>query len=152
MLSPPLQRAHNIRKAPSYSETSFTVLPGLGPGSKFKRTGEYRATARHMAVMRVRGGANLNCTFQIWAIFSHPWTAYRQLKFCVQSLLDGLCKRANFQARFRHDKPLVSQCAKSVSSVKGQKWEARAAVDSVLRPLRGPVWIIKTNITGKENQ
>jgi hypothetical protein len=27
------------------------------------------ATARHTAVMRVRGGANLNCTFQIWAIF-----------------------------------------------------------------------------------
>jgi hypothetical protein len=48
--------------------------------------GEYSATARPAAVTRVRGGANLNCTFQIWAIFSHSCTAYRQLKFCFQSL------------------------------------------------------------------
>jgi hypothetical protein len=52
-----------------------------------------------------RGGANLNCTFQLWAIFSHPCAAYEQLKFCVQSLLDGLCKRAKFQVRFRPDQP-----------------------------------------------
>jgi hypothetical protein len=55
-------------------------------------TEEYSATNRRAAVKRVHGGANLNCTFQIWAIFSHPCTVYRQLKFCVQSLLDGLCK------------------------------------------------------------
>jgi hypothetical protein len=68
-------------------------------------TGEYSSTARRAAVTCVRGGANLNRTFQIWTIFSHPCTAYRQLKFCVQSLLDRLCKHAKFQARFRPDKP-----------------------------------------------
>jgi hypothetical protein len=42
-----------------YEPTTFVKLP---------------ATRRlflhgHMAVMRVRGGANLNCTFQTWEIF-----------------------------------------------------------------------------------
>jgi hypothetical protein len=107
-ISPPLLRAHNIRKAPSYSETSFAALPRPGPGSQFECTSEYHATARHTAVMHVHGGANLNCTFQIWAIFSHPCTVYRQLKFCVQSLLVGLCKRAKFRVTDK-DHSLVSQ-------------------------------------------
>jgi hypothetical protein len=55
--------------------------------------------------MRVRDGANLNYSFQIWAIFSHPCTAYRQQIFCVQSLLDSIFKEEKFQARFRPDKP-----------------------------------------------
>jgi hypothetical protein len=99
-----------------YERTTFVKLPatrrlllqpyqGPGPSSQFECTGEYRAIARHTAVMRVCGGANLNCTFQVWAIFLHPCAAYRQLKFCVQSLLDGLCKREKFQVRFRPDKP-----------------------------------------------
>jgi hypothetical protein len=36
-----------------------------------ERTVEIRATARRAAITRVRGGTNLNCTFQIWTIFSH---------------------------------------------------------------------------------
>jgi hypothetical protein len=53
-LSPPLLRAHNIRNTPSYSKTSFTALPGPGPSSQFECTGEYSATGRHTAVMRLR--------------------------------------------------------------------------------------------------
>jgi hypothetical protein len=104
-ISPPLLRAYNICKALNCSETSFTALPVPGLSSQFECTGEYRATARHTAVMHVFSGATLNYMFQLWTIFSHTFTAYRQLKFCVQTLLDGLCKRAKFQARFRPDKP-----------------------------------------------
>jgi hypothetical protein len=77
----------------------------LAPLIPLEFTGEYSATARRAAVTRVRGGANLNCTSQLRAIFSHPYTAYRQLKFCVQSLLDRLYKHSKFQVRFRPDKP-----------------------------------------------
>jgi hypothetical protein len=84
------------------------------PGQPYQRlvplislefTGEYSATARRAAVTRVRGGANLNCASQLREIVSHPCTAYRQLKFCVQSLLDRLYKHSKFQVRFRPDKP-----------------------------------------------
>jgi hypothetical protein len=78
----------------------FTALSATGLRTPFECTGEYNATARRAAVTRVRGGANLKCTFQIWAIFSHPCTSYRQLKFCVQSLLDGLCSEQNFSWGF----------------------------------------------------
>jgi hypothetical protein len=44
---------------------------------QFECTREYSATARRAAVTRVRGGANLNCTSQLRAIFSHPCTSYR---------------------------------------------------------------------------
>jgi hypothetical protein len=84
---------------------SFTALSASGPRTPFECTGEYSVTARRAAVTRMRGGANLNCTFKIWSIFSHPCTAYRQLKFFIQPLLDGLCKRTKFQVRFRPDKP-----------------------------------------------
>jgi hypothetical protein len=84
---------------------SFTALSASGLRTSLECTGEYSATAMRAAVTRVRRGRNLNCTFQILAIFSHPCTAYRQLQFCVQSLLDGLCKRAKFQVRFRPFRP-----------------------------------------------
>jgi hypothetical protein len=80
---------------------SFAALSASGPRTPSECTGESSATARRAAVTR----ANLNCTLQIWAIFSHPCTVYRQLKFCVQSLLHGLCKREKFRVRFRPDKP-----------------------------------------------
>jgi hypothetical protein len=84
---------------------SFTVLSVSGPRTPFECTGEYSATAWRAVVKRVRGGANLNCTFQLRAIFSHPCIAYRRLKFCIQQLTDVLCKRAKFKVRFRPDKP-----------------------------------------------
>jgi hypothetical protein len=82
---------------------SFTTLSTSGPCISFECTGEHSTTARRAAIMRVHGRVNLNCTFQIWAIFSHPCIAYRQLKFCVQSLLDGFRKQAKFQVRLRPD-------------------------------------------------
>jgi hypothetical protein len=90
-----------VRQFSSLSQT----YQRLAPLTPLECTGENRSIARCAAVTRVRGGANLNCSLQIWAIFSHPCTAYRQKKFCVQSLLDRLCKHSKFQARFRPDKP-----------------------------------------------
>jgi hypothetical protein len=37
--------------------------------------------------------------------FLHPCTTYWQLKFCVQILLDGLCKWTNYQVRFQPGQP-----------------------------------------------
>jgi hypothetical protein len=31
---------------------------------------------------------------------SHLWTEHQQQKFCVQLLLDGMCKWAKFQLKF----------------------------------------------------
>jgi hypothetical protein len=59
---------------------------------------------RRAASMRMHGGAKLNCTSQLRAVFSHSCTMYQQLKFCVQSLLDRLCKHSEFQVRFRREK------------------------------------------------
>jgi hypothetical protein len=77
----------------------------LAPLIPLECTGECSATARRAAVTCVRDGANLNCTSQLRTIFSHPCTAYLQLQFWKQSLLDRLCKHVKFQARFRPDKP-----------------------------------------------
>jgi hypothetical protein len=55
-------------------------------------TGEYDTTDRHAAVMCMNSGINLGNTIQIQAFFSQPSATYWQLKFCVQSLLDGVCK------------------------------------------------------------
>jgi hypothetical protein len=77
---------------------SFTALSASGQLTPLEFAGEYSTAAR-------RGGGNLNCTLTKWAIFSHPCTMYRQLTFWVQSWLDGLCKRAKFQVRFRPDIP-----------------------------------------------
>jgi hypothetical protein len=63
-----------------------------GPRTPLECTRDYGTAARCAADTRVRGGANLNCTFQLTANCSQPCTAYQQLKFCEQSLLDGLCK------------------------------------------------------------
>jgi hypothetical protein len=90
-----------VRQFPSLSQP----YQRLSPLTPLECTGENSSTARRAAITRVRGGANLNCTVQLRAIFSHPCTAYQQLEFCVQSLLERLCKHANFQARFRPDKP-----------------------------------------------
>jgi hypothetical protein len=72
----------------------------LAPLIPLEFTGEYSATARRTAVTRVRGGVNLNCTSQLRVILSHPCTAYRQLKFCVQSLLDRHRNTQNFRWGF----------------------------------------------------
>lgn len=61
------------------------------------------AIAGYAAITHVWGGVNLNCTFKLWAVFLHSYTVYRQLKFCVQSLIDELCKWIKFQVRFWHD-------------------------------------------------
>jgi hypothetical protein len=84
---------------------SFTALSASGLRTPLECTRAYSATARRAAITLVHGGVNFNCTFQLWTIFSHPCTMYQQLKFCVQSLLDRLCKRAKFQVWFRPDKP-----------------------------------------------
>jgi hypothetical protein len=84
---------------------SFTASSAPGPTHSVRIHREYSTTARRAAVTRVRGGANLSCTSQLRAVFLHPCTAYRQLQFCVQSLLDRLCKHTKFQMRFRPDKP-----------------------------------------------
>jgi hypothetical protein len=90
-----------VRQFPSLSQPYQRLAPPI----PLEFTGEYTATARSAAVTRVRGGANLKCTSQLREIFSHPLTMYRQLKVCVQSLLDRLCKHSKFQVRFRPDKP-----------------------------------------------
>jgi hypothetical protein len=84
---------------------SFTALSVFGLCTLLECTGEHNATTRCAPIMRVCCGANLNCLFQLWAIFSHPCATYRQLKFCVQSLVDELCKRTEFHVRFQCDKP-----------------------------------------------
>jgi hypothetical protein len=66
---------------------SFTAVSAPGPRTPFGCAGEYSATARRAAVTRVRGGANLNCKFEIQIIFSLRYTAYRQLKFCRQRVV-----------------------------------------------------------------
>jgi hypothetical protein len=68
---------------------------------------------------RARWG-EFQLSIPIWASFSHPCTAYRQLKFCLQWSLDGLCKWVQFQVRFLPDKPdnsllLLNQICVSIS-------------------------------------
>jgi hypothetical protein len=50
---------------------SFTALSAFGLCSPLECTGEYSATTRRAAVMRMRCGSNLNCSIQLWAVFSH---------------------------------------------------------------------------------
>jgi hypothetical protein len=69
---------------------SFTALSASGLRTPLEYIGEYSATAR-----RVR---DYDLYVQTSGNFFHTlYTAYRQLKCCIQSLLDGLCKRAKFQ-------------------------------------------------------
>jgi hypothetical protein len=97
-----------------YNEcTTFVKLPAtqklfLQPYQGLAQAVSSNATANTAPLLGTRPSctrANLNCMFQLWAIFSHPCAAYEQLKFCVQSLLDGLRKQAKFQVRFRPDQP-----------------------------------------------
>jgi hypothetical protein len=44
-------------------------------------------------------GANFNYTFQIWAIFSQPCSAYRPLKFCTHCRV-GFVNERNFRRDF----------------------------------------------------
>lgn len=62
---------------------------------------EYHTASSCTAVTCVHGSVNLTCTFQIWAVFLHPYTAYQQLKFCEHTLHDLLCKWAKFQMMFQ---------------------------------------------------
>lgn len=75
----------------------FHSLSVPGPYTPLECTGEYRTAVWHSAGIRVHGGTNLNCTFQLRAILPHPYAVYQELKFYVQSALDWLCKWAKFQ-------------------------------------------------------
>jgi hypothetical protein len=100
------------RRLPSLP--SFTALSAFDLHTPLECTREYSATTRHAAIMHMRSVTNLNCSIQLRAIFSHLCAMYRQLKFCGQSLLDGLYKRAEFQVKFRPDKPDHSLVSKAV--------------------------------------
>jgi hypothetical protein len=77
---------HNTHKTISPLQTHLpsTVLKARG-------VGEYYGMVRHITV---------TCEYVILSIFSHPWTEYQQQKFCVQLLLDGMCKWAKFWLKF----------------------------------------------------
>jgi hypothetical protein len=100
----------------------------------------HRRMQRHC--FRVRGGTNLNCTFQLKHFFSHSCTAYQRLKFCVRSLLDGPSKREKFCVRFRPDKldhPLDHKWRSDVKT-ESQGWPAypwrSVDINLVIRLLR----------------
>jgi hypothetical protein len=56
-------------------------------------------TDGHAAIMQICTGVQQMYVPSLSNIL-HPCVPYRQLKFCVQSLLNGLCKQANYQLMF----------------------------------------------------
>jgi hypothetical protein len=99
---------------------SFTALTAPGPRAQLQCSGKHRAIARRVAAARGRGGEFVSYIPNL-SNFSLPCTEYRQLEFCVQSLLEGLCKREKFQVRFRLNQPLPSES----TVVRGRNGKAR---------------------------
>jgi hypothetical protein len=62
-------------KLPATRRLLLQPYQGLAQAVSSNAPANTAPAARHMAVMRVRSCANLNCTFQLWAIFSHPCAA-----------------------------------------------------------------------------
>jgi hypothetical protein len=69
----------------------FTALSAFGPCTVLECIREYSATDRHAAIMCMCCD-KFELYIPILSNFLHPYTVHWQLKYCVKSLLAGLCE------------------------------------------------------------